>query len=191
MKQFVTVRVIIELLGKPKEHIEHTIREYITQIRKDSAYQVKRVEFSELKQQEKTELWAAFAEIELQAGITDVISFCFQYMPSVIEVLEPQQVTFTDEDTSHLLNDMQARLHEVDLIAKQLNVEVQYLKRNITHLFRNYITVLLHKRELTSEQISQFTGVPKDAVEDYLDLLIDEQLVKMDRDKYILVQKSS
>ena len=191
MEQPITVRVIIELLGKPQEHIEKTIREYVDQIKKDKTFQVQRVEFSEIKKQEQAELWAAFAELEFTTDFSDFTSFCFQYMPSVIEVLEPRKITFTDEQASLFLNDLQARLHQVDMIAKQLNVEVQYLKKNMTGLFRNYLTVLLSNRQLTALQISTLTGVPQDAVEDYLDVLIDEKVVKMDRDKYILVQKSS
>lgn len=191
MEQPITVRVIIELLGKPQEHIEKTIREYVDQIKKDKAFQVQRVEFSEIKKQDQAELWAAFAELEFTTDLSDFTSFCFQYMPSVIEVLEPRKITFTDEQASLFLNDLQARLHQVDMIAKQLNMEVQYLKKNMTGLFRNYLTVLLSNRQLTASQISTLTGVPQDAVEDYLDVLIDEKVVKMDRDKYILVQKSS
>lgn len=191
MEQPITVRVIIELLGKPQEHIEKTIREYVDQIKKDKAFQVQRVEFSEIKKQDQAELWAAFAELEFTTDLSDFTSFCFQYMPSVIEVLEPRKITFTDEQASLFLNDLQARLHQVDMIAKQLNMEVQYLKKNMTGLFRNYLTVLLSNRQLTAPHISTLTGVPQDAVEDYLDVLIDEKVVKMDRDKYILVQKSS
>lgn len=191
MEQPITVRVIIELLGKPQEHIEKTIKEYVDQIKKDKAFQVQRVEFSEIKKQDQAELWAAFAELEFTTDLSDFTSFCFQYMPSVIEVLEPRKITFTDEQASLFLNDLQARLHQVDMIAKQLNMEVQYLKKNMTGLFRNYLTVLLSNRQLTAPQISTLTGVPQDAVEDYLDVLIDEKVVKMDRDKYILVQKSS
>jgi hypothetical protein len=188
MDQQMTVRAVVELLGRPKEHIEKTIRSYVDKIKNDEGFTVLREEFSDAKQQEGTELWATFVELEMKTTLNHLIRFCFEYMPSIIEILQPDKIIFTDEQLSTIINDLQACLHQVDMIAKQVKVENDIYKKNMTRLFRNYVTVLLSKNDLTSDQISQLTGVPTDLIEDYLDIMIDENRVKMEAGKYVLVR---
>ena len=55
-------------------------------------------------------------------------------------------------------------------------------------LMKNYISVLLARKPLTSEQLSGLTGVEKDKLEDYLDVLIDEGKVDLKGDEYFLIE---
>ncbi|MAF99311.1 MAG: hypothetical protein CMH61_01745 [Nanoarchaeota archaeon] len=185
----ITIRAIIELVGKPKEHIERTIKEYVDKIQETKEYEVLKVDFSEIQKQDGTEFWATFAELELTSDMQNLTTFCFDYMPAVIEILSPEKMTINDSQISEFFNDLQARLHEVNLVAKQMKMQIDMMNRNTANLFRNYIAVLLGKGDLTSEQISKFTGVPKEMVEDYLDHMIDEGKVKMEGEKYIFVRK--
>ena len=56
-------RTIIEVLGKPKEHVENATKEYIDHIKKDSELVVLSQEFSEIREQGK--LWSKFVELDL------------------------------------------------------------------------------------------------------------------------------
>ena len=47
-------RIIIEVLGKPKEHVENAIKDYIEHIKEDSELVVLNEEYSETKEIEKT-----------------------------------------------------------------------------------------------------------------------------------------
>ena len=180
MEKNISFRTIIEVLGKPKEHIEETIKGYVDKLKKDEKYQVDSVEFAEIKKQEKDELWATFAEIEVKTEkIENLIEFCFNFMPSLIEIIEPPEMQLKDQDISSFLNDLQARLHQVDMVAKQLKMENDYLKKNMQGLLKNYIQILLSKKGLTSEQLSTLTGVNKEKLEDYLDVLIDERKIDL------------
>ena len=159
---------------------------YIEKIKKDERYKVSREEFAEVKKQE-SDLWATFTELEMEIkNVQDLISFCFDYMPSIIEVLKPVKITLSDKGFSDFFNDLQARLHQVDMIAKQVKLENDSLKMNMGKLLRNYLTILLGKESLTLEQLSKFTGVVEEKLGDYLDNLIDEGLVKMEKGAYSL-----
>ncbi|HLC91294.1 MAG TPA: hypothetical protein VJI15_06020 [Candidatus Nanoarchaeia archaeon] len=189
MTKKLVFRAIIEVLGKPKEHVEEAITKYIDQLKKDKDYKVKTVEFAEIKKHKDGDLWITFAELEAETSeLIKLTDFCFDYMPSMIEVLEPEQITFTDNDLSLFLNDLQSKLHGVDMVAKMVKAENDNLKRNTSGLLKNYIIVLLRgsRASLTSEQLSGLTGVQKDKLEDYLDQLIDEGKVDLKGDLYSL-----
>lgn len=180
-------RGVIEVLGKPKEHVDDSIKEYIENLRKNEKFEVTRAEFADLKKQDNQDLWAAFAEVEARTEkVDDLISFCFDFMPSVVEILEPKELALKGEEVSIFLNDLQARLHQVDMVAKQMKMENDVLKNSMTQLLRNNVLVLLGNRNLSSDALSTLTGVAKDKLEDFLDQLIDEGKIDMKEGIYYL-----
>ena len=189
MSSKITCRAVIEVMGKPKEHVEAALTEYIGNLKKDDRFTVQREEYAEIKKQE-SEMWTKFVELELESkDAQQLISFCFEYMPSVIEILEPEKIELTETDLSEFFNDLQAKLHQVDMVAKQVKVENENLSFNMNKLLNNYLVVLLGKENLTLEQISRFTGVPETKVGDFLDKLIDQGVISLKNDKYFLNQQ--
>lgn len=189
MSKKIIFRAVIEVLGKPPEHVDQSLKDYVEKIKKSENYEVVKEKYAAIRKQEKQELWSNFAELEIKTGkVEHLTSFCFEYMPSMIEVLEPEEISWTEQEFSVFLNDLQSRLHQIDLIAKQVKAENDQLKRNQASLLRNYILVLLSHNTLTSEQLSQLTGVNKDKLEDYLDQLIDEGKIGL-REKIYFLKK--
>ena len=183
----ITFRAVIEVLGKPQEHVDKAIHQYVDALKASKEYTVIHEEFADIKKQEEQELWSVFAELEVKTEkLENLTSFCFEYMPSLIEVLEPQEFNLTDVHFSQFLNDLQAKLHNVDMVAKQVKLENDQLKRNMKGLLQNYIQVLLGNRRLTSTQLSQMTGVDKERIEDFLDMLIDDGKVDLEEGVYFL-----
>ncbi len=186
----ITVRVVIEVLGKPKEHVEETLKGYIENIVKDERYTVTEKDIAEIKQQGEGALWMNFGELEFTTDkLEHVTSFCFDYMPSIIEIIKPTDISFNNFDLSHFLNDLQAHLHQVDMVAKELNLQNKQLQQNTASLLKNYIQILLSKQALTLSQLSKLTGVKEQSIGDYLDKLIDEKKVDLDGEVYSLVKK--
>ncbi len=184
------IRALIEVLGKPKEHIEASLKKYIEKLKEDSAYKVLHVEFAAPSERKEEGLWAAFAEVELKTEqLSHIINFSLDYMPSLIEIIEPRELLLKDTELSTFLNDLQAKLHAVDMVAKQLKMENSFLVQNLGKLLKNYVVVLLGKQDLTSEQLSRLTGVEQDKLEDFLDQLIDEGRIDLKAGVYSLKQK--
>jgi hypothetical protein len=186
MQDKIVSRVVIEVLGKPEEHVDKAMKGYIERLKKDKRYKILREEFAEVKKQESG-LWSTFTELEMEVeNMQDLIGFCFDYMPSMLEVLTPSKIELSDKGFSDFFNDLQARLHQVDMIAKQVKMENDSLKINMGKLLRNYLTVLLGKGEQTLEQLGRLTGVAEEKLGDYMDKLIDEGLVKLEKEIYSL-----
>src|SRR3989338_1201874 len=110
MGKKILFRAVVEVLGKPKEHVDSTLKGYLQKLKENSRYEVLKEDLAELKQHEESELWMAFAELEIKtAGVTEIIDFCFDCMPSLIEIIEPEELQLDSLAASSFLNDMQAR----------------------------------------------------------------------------------
>ncbi|MBI2654573.1 hypothetical protein HYX02_07260 [Candidatus Woesearchaeota archaeon] len=179
-------RTIIEVLGKPKEYVEDSLKEYIEHIKQDSELVILNEDYSEAKEQGK--LWSKFVELDLVIkGTKKLIAFCFDYMPSSLEVLKPENFTLTNPELSNFLNDLQARLHNVDMIVKQQKAENDFLRHNMNAILHNAVLICLKVSKLTLEQLSQVTGVDKKELEIFIDKLVKENKIKKEGEIYTLV----
>ena len=178
-------RTIIEVLGKPKEHVENATKEYIEHIKKDSELVVLSQEFSEIREQGK--LWSQFVELDLVIkGAQKLISFFFEYMPSSLEVLKPESLSLANAELSSFLNDLQARLHNVDMIVKQLKAENDFLRHNMNAVLHNTVLICLRMSKLSLEQLSQVTGVEKKELDAFVEKLLKDNKIKKENELYSL-----
>lgn len=181
----------MEIVGKPKEHVEAAFKEYLGKLKSDKRYTIINEELAEIQPLPENEMWSTFAELEVKTEeVKNITAFCFDYMPSQLEIIEPIEVVFSDVMLSETFSDFQARLHSVDMVAKQVKLENEHLIRNMNLLLRNYILILLTHNRLTSEQLSRFTGVHKDKIGDFLDKLIDEKKVDLKDGVYFIIKEN-
>ncbi len=179
-------RIILEMLGKPKGHIEGTLRKYVQKIKEEENLIILKEKFSDTKEQEN--LWTTFVELEMVIkNIPHLIGFCFDYMPSSIEILKPEEFTLKNRDISNFINDLQAKLHTVDMVAKKLKSENEFLKRNMKRSFENSILVLLKLKEMGANEISKFTGIDEKELTGFLDKLIENKKIKKEGENYSLI----
>ena len=52
-KTHIRCKIIVEILGKPKEHVEKTIRMYVDKVKNDSDVIVLKTDFSKAEEKEK------------------------------------------------------------------------------------------------------------------------------------------
>jgi len=180
-------RVIIEILGKPKGHVEDSIRDYVEKIKKDSELIVMNADFSEAA--EKNKLWAIFVELDMIVkGIPKIIGFCFDYMPSSIEITKPEEFIVKKSTVENLINDLQARLHNVDMIVKKQKNENTFLKKNLSKAASNLILLSLTSGSMDMEKLSRVTGIAEKELEIFLEQLIEEDKIKKEDDIYFLIK---
>jgi len=186
----ITFRAVVEVLGKPKEHVEESMKHYLEQLKDDKRFTIMHQESAEIKKQETQDLWAVFTELEVKTNqLENLTIFCLDYMPSLMEIVEPKQLAFTDIEFSQFLNDLQTKLHQIDLLAKHVKIENDYLKRNLGGLLGNYIQVLLKQNNLGAAQLSRLTGVAQDQLEDYLDKMMDQGKIDLKEGIYFIQEK--
>ncbi len=189
-KELIRCRTVLEILGAPKEHVEKTIKLLVEKIKENSEITVlneKYADINEVKEQEKS-MFSTFVELELiLKGITTLTYFCFNFMPSSIDIEKPKETILKNTELSNIFNDLQAKLHEVDMVAKKLRIEGDFLKRNMNTMLSNILTILIRINKNTLEELSKFSGIDKDELKKYLEKMVKEKKLKNDSGMYEIV----
>lgn len=181
---------IIEILGAPKEHVVDTLYEYVEQIKKKEDIKVAHADFAKPKAVGK--LFTVFVELELFVKNASTLAyFCFDYMPSSIEIVEPETFRYNATDFSSFFNDLQARLHRVDKIAKELAAKNKNLLRNTNLLLRNNIIIILDNYGgLALTDMARRVGIPPSQLLPFLQEMTKEKWLKEEKGIYSLAKKA-
>jgi len=201
IKNGIKFSALIELLGSPKKHLEDTMNAFIDNIKKNKEYKLLNTEVSKVKEVEKEgdekEIFSTFAELEI--GVkqkSDLFDFCFNFMPSSIEIIEPMNVTFTSNEISQYLTDIQGTLHRVDAALKDMNAANNILKKhnvtlnqNMLQMLQNNIVLSLREKDKTLEELSKSVGIKEEQFRPFIDKLVESKAVKLKSKKYSLIKK--
>lgn len=178
------VRTIVEMVGAPKEHVERKFNESVANIEKLFVVKKKVINPVELRDDK---FWSVFCEFEIEfKALEELAGFCFDFMPGSVEVLEPYDFKSTNIELTDFFNVLQARLHEVDMVAKTLNAKMNVLDVNTKNLFANFVKFLARQGDKTLSEISVATGIGEAEVRPLLDQLVKEKKVYVVADKYSL-----
>lgn len=118
--------LIFEMLGRPIEHLKKTLSDFIDKVSKEEGVDIKNKEIHEPKQIEgaKQEIYTTFVEAEIEfKDMPTLFKIVFSYMPSHIEIVEPEEIGIKNFDLNRLMNDIIGRLHQYDEIVKGLAIE--------------------------------------------------------------------
>ena len=199
MSEKILCRAIVEVIGKPKAHVEEAINLVVEKTKEIKGLKIERKEIAETKslkeedlpkteqkiQEKHGELFSTFAEIEFKADNLDVIaSFCFDFLPSSLEFIEPEKIDVNIQDISKLMNDVLGKIHNADHVIKTLNFENSALKNNAMLLLRNMIIVSLKSKEKDLDGLSKAIGIPSEQLKPFVDSLIKENFIKEEKGTY-------
>ena len=186
----ILARAILELVGKPKAHIEETLHNFIVQISKDENYKLIKYDIEKAdKVEDSKDLYSIFAEIEfITKDMSLLMNFCVDYMPSSVEVLEPAKKTEDAAYFSNMMTEFVGRLHAFDMEFKKLRQQERILSQSLNIMIQNSILIYLSRGPRTLEQISEATGIKEDQAKLYLDKVEKDEKIKKDGDKYSIVK---
>ena len=125
------VRVIIEVAGYPKEHVEQVIKALVDRVKEKE--KIIRSDIFEAKQIK--EFWSTFTEMEISfEGMDPLSRFCFEYMPSSLEILEPERLRLDSKDFENAYNDLLGKLHHYDMNLKNTNAANLIFQKKLREL---------------------------------------------------------
>ena len=126
--QKITAQLIIEIAGFPKEHVEDVLDKLVVNIKEQ--YEVLESHTEEVKQIK--ELWSSFVDIKITfKDLNQMIVFCFDYMPSSVDIIEPLKFNFESVEISGLFNDLMGKIHHYDMLLKNFKAMNEMLKRKV------------------------------------------------------------
>ena len=122
--------MIIEIMGSPKDHVEELVKAVVDNMKKE-----KDVKINKEKIHDTTELkgfWSSFAEMEIAVSdIGKLVDLSFDYLPSSVEILEPENMQIDMNYMTNFINDLLARLHKYDMLIKNFYAENKLLKDQV------------------------------------------------------------
>ncbi len=129
-EQKIKARIVIELLGSPKEHVEETMNIVMDKLKKETGVKLLKEVTYKAEQTDKIKpMWSAFSDVDLELSSTKkLLDVCFDYMPSSVEIISPENLVVTSHDYEYLFNELLGQLHQFSFTAKQLAAENLYLK---------------------------------------------------------------
>jgi len=146
------------------------------------------------KTEAKIDVYKIFIDVE--AAVKDkgnLFDFCFDYMPFMIEVIEPMNVVFPVSDLNDYLANIQVTLHKIDeelkkakLINEDFASKYQNVTKSLVRLLRNNILLSLKEKSKTVEDISKNVGVPEEQLNPFLEGMVNDKEIKKSGDKYSL-----
>lgn len=128
----IDVVFMIEILGRPPEHIKETLSQIIERLGKEKDVVVINKVIAEPKKVEgQEEVYTSFAEVEIETTLSQLMLLIFAYMPSHIDVITPEELKIPNYDFNVFFNELTRRLHQYDELARGLMIERQILAKKI------------------------------------------------------------
>jgi hypothetical protein len=180
--------ITFEVAGKPKEHVDKTLEEFIEKLKQEKALTVIETHVEEAAELEEEEgFFSAFAEVDmLLKQLESLTSLSINMMPASVEILEPGNFKFPASKMQNWLNDMISQLHTISTGLRTEKQRVKHLSLNMGSLLRNFIAVLLAQSSRDSETLARITGVPAADLGPILEQMEKEGHVKKEGEDWIL-----
>ncbi len=132
----IRVMLILDVIGRPPEHLVKILEELINEIDKEQGVVVKSKEIKKPTfMKDQKDFYTTFAEIEIEIEeILYLALLLFKYMPAHVEIISPEIIALSNNGFNDILNELTRRLHGYDEIARMMQMEKQMLLNKIQEL---------------------------------------------------------
>ena len=185
----IKAKLIIEIVGKPKEYVEETIKKTLEKLKDEKKSNVLSEKTHETKEVQES-VFSTFAEVEL---VTETfqrfLDICYEYAPSSIEILEPEKYPMKTKDMEGILNDLILRVHGVTGQLREALARIGILDSNFMNLMKRMVISLIEDSPKKISHIADKMGLPEDKTKMFLENFEKENVVKIEKDLCKLVKK--
>ncbi len=169
--------VIFEIVGKPKQHIEETMRAYMENIKQDARIAMLAEEYAETEEHEDG-LFSTFCEAEMLVQNLEVLTWLsINFSPASIEVLEPPKVSVKANDLTSWYNDLLSKLHEVSTVLREERSVNKHLTESLNALIKNAIKASLRSGSRSAKGLEEWLGIAEQQLKPFLQHLVDKKEV--------------
>ena len=129
----ISTMLILEIVGRPKEHLIETLEKVIKEIDNEKNVSVISKKINEpVLMKDQKDFYTSFAEIEVEVEkILSFMGLIFKYMPAHVEILHPEIIALQNNDWNDILNELTRRLHGYDEIARVIHTEKVILEKKL------------------------------------------------------------
>jgi hypothetical protein len=135
----IVAMLIMEVIGKPPEHLTETLDKMIKEIDEEKGAKVIEKKIHDpVPMKEKSEFFTSFAEIEVEVEEILVLSqLMFKYMPAHVEIIHPELIALTNNGWTEILSETIRKLHGYDEVARVIETQKKNLEEELKKLKEN------------------------------------------------------
>ena len=128
--------IILEIIGKPPEHLVETLEELAKNIDEEKGVNVIGKKINEpILMKDSKEFYTTFAEIDIEVeDILYLVIVMFKYMPAHVEVVEPELIALTNNGWTDILSELTRRLHGYDEVARVIQIQNSQMQKKLEEL---------------------------------------------------------
>ena len=140
--------LILEVLGRPPEHLTETLEDLIGKIDAEPKVSVISKKINEpVLMKDRKDFYTNFAEIEIEVEeIVQLVMLMFKYMPANVEVISPELIVLSNNGWNEVLNELIRKLHGYEEIARIIQIEKTVLENKLRKILED------RKEESTKEE---------------------------------------
>ena len=99
---------MLEVMGRPPEHLKETLKELITKIGAEKGVEVKSSDIHKPKELEEDKgFYTTFADVEVEVdSLREIMAITFRYMPSHLEVIYPEKLDVDNHYFNEVFNEI-------------------------------------------------------------------------------------
>ncbi len=131
MAENINAVLMLEILGRPPEHIKKTISELVDKMSKEKNVKIVEKKIAKPKKLEGKDVFTSYAEIEIETNMETLMLLIFGYMPSHVEIITPEEIKIKNNNLNMFFNELTKKLHQYDEIAQTLIMERKMLAKQI------------------------------------------------------------
>lgn len=135
-KKVIRSTIILEIIGRPAEHLVKTLEDIIKRIGEEQGVDVVEKKINEpVKMKDNKDFYTTFAEVELEVeDILYLAIIMFKYMPAHIEVVEPELIALTNNGWTDILSELTRRLHRYEEVARIIKIQNTKMQEKLKEL---------------------------------------------------------
>jgi hypothetical protein len=124
----IRARFVFEILGKPADYIKQALSELIDSLAKFKGITIIEKTVHEAKEYENESkvkgFFTTFGEVEVTSDdLNGILNIVLNYLPAHVEIIEPEELRFSNCDLSNTLSALASKLHQYDEVAKTLTMD--------------------------------------------------------------------
>ena len=158
-KKDISVVFILEIIGRPKEHLTETLDKIIKELDEEKRVNVTSKKINEpILMKDQKDFYTSFAEVEIEIEkILDLAILIFKYMPAHVEIIYPEIIALQNNDWNDILNELARRLHGYDEVARIIQTEKVILEKKLRDVLegQNVNTNISQKKKIEPKKTSK------------------------------------
>jgi|GEM_PF-865432 len=183
---WVRALITFELVGKPREHIENTLKAYIENIKLDPRIKGIKEETAEALEHEDG-MFSAFTEFEAVAQDMETLTWlAINFLPASIEILEPEHLPVDSRVATNWYNDLLSKLHETSTVLREERAVNNGLTVSMNALIKNALLACLRSGPKQPKELEALLGIQAEQLEPFLKHFIEKGTVKEQDGSYSL-----